>query len=149
MQPSKMRFTVQSESSGGMLATHHTKAGAVVSDEPEGMGGSNRGPNPIEMLLASWAGCLVASARIVGQERGLELGRMRADAEAEIDPRSLQGDRSATAGILSAKAHLRISGHVPNPDWLKQEIEARCPVGQTLRRTGIPFEEDIQLDSLQ
>ena len=134
----KMRLTVRSGPPSGMLATQDTKAGALQSGEPRAMGGRNLAPNSIEMLLASWAGCLVASARLAALEHGLDLGALHAEAEAEIKPRSVAGDRTAQAGLLSAVACFTLSGPVEDLPWLCQEIEARSPVSQTLRCTGGP-----------
>jgi uncharacterized OsmC-like protein len=135
-----MRFSVSTASPSGMLATHVTATGSLRSDEPHAMGGTESAPNPIEVLLAAWTGCLVASARLAAMERGLTLGELRVKAEAELDPRSVGGDREAPAGLLAARAELSIEARLSDPDVLKEEIERRCPVSQTLRRTDMPLE---------
>ena len=133
--PDRMVFTVHSASVAGMLSSHATQAGTVHTDEPRAMGGSGEGPNPIEMLLVAWSGCIIATARMVAQEHGVDLGAVTASAEGAIDPRRVQGDRSAQAGLCSARAVLQISVEQPLP-WLQDEVEARCPISGVIRRSG-------------
>ncbi|MDA8345174.1 MAG: OsmC family protein [Thermaerobacter sp.] len=139
----QMAFTVHSASEAGMLTSHRTQAGVLLTDEPPAMGGSGQAPNPIEMLLAAWSGCLVATARMVAREHGVNLGGITATVEGSIDPRRVQGDRTAPAGLCSAQAVLRVSVADPLP-WLAADVESRCPVSGVIGASGADIQISIE-----
>ena len=139
----RMRFSVHSASAGSMLASHQTASQTIHTDEPPAMGGSGSAPNPIELLLAAWSGCIIATARMLAHEHGVDLGEVSANVEGTIDPHRVQGDRAAQAGLCSARAVLQVS-HVQPLPWLREEIEARCPISGTIQRSGADVEVVIE-----
>ena len=62
----------------------------VVSDEPEEKGGTDTGPEPMELLLASLGACTVITLRMYARRKGWPLDGVRA--EAAFDDRG-QGTR--------------------------------------------------------
>ncbi len=64
-------------------------------DEPERLGGTNTGPNPVEYLLGSLAGCLSYIGHLVAREMGFEIQSMRMHIEGNLDPLAYLG-----AGLL-------------------------------------------------
>lgn len=139
----RLMFSVHSASAGSMLASHQTASQTIHTDEPPTMGGAGSAPNPIELLLAAWSGCIIATARMVARERGIDLGEVTANVEGTIDPHRVRGDRSAQVGLCSARAVLQISQVQPLP-WLRGEIEARCPISGTIQRSGAEVEVVIE-----
>jgi putative redox protein len=48
----------------------------IVVDEPEGSGGTNTGPQPTDLLLASIASCMTLAFAFVANKRGIELASL-------------------------------------------------------------------------
>lgn len=104
-------------------------------DEPERLGGTNAGPNPIECLLGSLAGCLNVIGHLVAKEMGFEIQSMQMRLEGNLDPLVYLGKKS---GIRSGFKEIRVAIDIESTaspevlrEWTK-ETEARCPVSDNL-----------------
>lgn len=103
-----------------------------VIDEPEDLGGENDGPNPVEYLAGSLAGCLNVVCHLVADEYGIEIDDLAFEIEGELDPSKLLEDAE---GVRAGYRGLRveISASVDDADdatleeWLAT-VEERCPV---------------------
>lgn len=62
-----------------------------TTDEPEALGGTNEGPNPVEYLLGSWAGYLNIVAHLVAREYDLTLNSLKIKGEGDLNPEKVQG----------------------------------------------------------
>lgn len=63
----------------------------VVVDEPPGNHGADLGPQPLEYLLASFAGCTNVIAHKICRERGITLLDMEVDVAGVLDTRGIFG----------------------------------------------------------
>lgn len=110
-------------------------------DEPESLGGTDEGPNPVEYLLGSLGGCLSIVGHVVAEEMDLEVEHLSIDLDGDLDPAKFLGhsaeERAGYQTIrASIDADLRTADGDPvNPavkdDWLAQ-TEDRCPVSDNL-----------------
>jgi putative redox protein len=55
-----------------VISGHHR----LTADEPVGMGGSDAGPGPYELLLASLGACSAITLRMYASRKGWELGKI-------------------------------------------------------------------------
>jgi len=112
-----------------------TNGFTIIIDEPERLGGTNDGANPVEYLLAAFAGCLNVVGNLVAREMGFTLNGLEINLEGDLDPSKFMGQPSDNrAGYKAIRVNL-------NPDtdadeatlkrWL-EVIEDRCPVSDTL-----------------
>ncbi|HZK39312.1 MAG TPA: OsmC family protein [Clostridia bacterium] len=107
----------------------------MIIDEPENMGGSNIGANPVEYVLAALSGCLNVVGHLVAKEMGFELRGVEIDMVGELDPAKLMGQKTEKRAGFS-KVNVTMT---PDTDadeatkekWL-EEVEARCPVSDNL-----------------
>ncbi len=108
----------------------------IVIDEPEELGGTNEGANPVEYVLAAYAGCLNVMAHVLAKELEMDLKGLKIDLVGELDPSRLMGASfEERAGYKGIKVVL-------NPDtdadedtlqkWLDGILD-RCPVGDNLK----------------
>ena len=106
-----------------------------IVDEPPALGGTDHGANPVEYLLAGFAGCLNVVAHLVAKEQGINLRSLRISVEGDINPARLMGSSyQERAGFQSLRIDL-----IPDTDatpealsnWLKT-VEERCPVSDNL-----------------
>jgi putative redox protein len=96
---------------------------SVVVDEPERAGGSDTGPQPTDLLLASITSCMVLSIAWVAKKRGIELSGLEVTGVGTY--KGLRFDRVA----MSVKSE--------TPRDVMQELipeaERLCYVSNTLR----------------
>ncbi len=106
----------------------------ITIDEPEGLGGSNTGPNPVEVLLASLGGCLDFTGTIVADQMGYELEDFKLEVEGDLDPRGVLGKAEVPIGFQEIRVHVHNIEGVPEEKISEfiEEIQERCPVDNTL-----------------
>lgn len=102
-----------------------------VIDEPEDLGGENDGPNPVEYLAGSLAGCLNVVCHLVADEYGIEIEDLEFEIEGELDPAKLLEDAE---GVRAGYQELRVeitattdADEATLEEWLTT-VEDRCPV---------------------
>ena len=112
-----------------------TRQFTLTIDEPEGLGGTDQGANPVEFLLAAYAGCLNVMGHIVAAELGFKLNNIRIELEGDLNPAKVFGNpTNDRAGYKEIRVNI-----FPDADtdeailakWL-EIIESRCPVNDNL-----------------
>ena len=109
---------------GGMRSS--VKAGdfEIIVDEPESAGGTDSGPQPTDLFLASIASCFTLSMAHTARKRGIELPGLRVRVVGTYD------------GLKFTRVDLRIGSDGP-PDMLDELIpdaQRVCYVTNTLRQ---------------
>jgi putative redox protein len=96
----------------------------LLADEPAELGGSDRGPTPIELLLASVASCKAVTARMYADRKEWPLESI--EIEAEVASRS---------GIVVTEIDVRIglTGDLTEEQRERLlDIAGRCPVEKAI-----------------
>jgi putative redox protein len=79
------------EGSNGYAQQIHTSAHQLNADEPERRGGTNTGPAPFELMLASLGACTAITLRMYSERKQWDLGttsiKLRLTREGEEPPR--------------------------------------------------------------
>ena len=115
--------TVTTRWTGGMRAVSDAGGFEIVVDEPETSGGSNTGPQPTDLLLASVASCFALAMAFVARRRGIELLGLDVSVVGSYDgPKFARISVSITSG--SSREVL---------EELIPEAERVCYVSNTLR----------------
>jgi putative redox protein len=115
--------TVTTRWTGGMRAVSDLNGFEVVVDEPEAHGGTDTGPQPTDLLLASVASCIVLSIAFVARKRDVEL--------LDLDVRVVGSYNGLEFGRIAASIRSRTPRHVL--EGLLTEAEQVCYVSNTLR----------------
>ncbi len=102
----------------------------IVTDEPERLGGSDRGPAPHELLAATLASCIATMIAMYAQNRGWELGD--STVEVRYDPDSVPRQ-------LAIDVHLP-ADLTPEQRRRLERVARTCPVRRALE-TGFAFTE--------
>ncbi len=84
-----LKFSVKAKSENPTKTIVETGGFKLVIDEPENLGGTNAGPNPVEYVLASLAGCMNVVGHLAAKEMGFELRGMEISLEGDLDPSKL------------------------------------------------------------
>ena len=106
-----------------------------VVDEPWSLGGTDLGPNPVELLLSSLLGCMNVVVHLVAEERGVHVRRLRMTAEGDLDPARFFGYEIGTrAGFSDVRLHLDLEADASEAQVrsIVDEARRRCPVGDNL-----------------
>lgn len=110
--------------------------GPIPSDEPEGLGGTNQAPNPVEQLLAALGNCLAVGVAANATARGISIRRLSIGIEGNLDLSTFLGIRPGHAGFdgITASIDLDCDASAEEVDDLIRHVSETSPVGHTLSR---------------
>ncbi len=130
-------FRASSYSEQDSLAVRSQIRGfSTIMDEPLELGGTDTGPNPVEMLLAALGGCQEIVYRAYAALMGLEIERIEVHAKGYLDLRGLLNLVEVPAGFSQVSFTTRIVSAEPEEKirQLAEMVEKHCPVMDTLTR---------------
>lgn len=133
-----MRFRVKAHSESPSKTVVKARKFQIIVDEPKELGGSDGGANPVEYVLAAFAGCLNVVSHMVAKEMGFELRGVEIDLVGDLDPSRLFGmDVPTRAGYKHITVKLKPDCDVDKETLTKwmHTVEARCPVSDNIQNT--------------
>ena len=111
----------------------------VVIDEPTTLGGTNQGPNPVELVLAGLGGCINVLVSSFARLHGVELTNLMVHVEGDLDPDGfMKKDSNVRPGFQQVRYRIEIDSP-SDPvkiNELIDHVERICPVKDTL--SGVP-----------
>ena len=115
-----------------------------ASDEPDQLGGTNTGPNPVEQLLGALGNCLAVGYAANATAAGITINDMEIEVEGNLDLHTFLGLKDGNAGFsdISVNVKLDSDGSDEALKALHEKVTATSPVGHTLGRS-VPL--DIKL----
>lgn len=133
---SDMNFYVKGVSETSTKFVAEARNFRIIVDEPPALGGTDHGANPVEYLLASYAGCLNVMGHLVAQELGFTLEKLEIEVTGNLNPDRLFGTSfSERAGFKQIDIKLKPFANADSAllnKWV-EEVENRCPVNDNLR----------------
>ncbi|NOX20048.1 MAG: OsmC family protein [Nitrospirae bacterium] len=121
----------------GLYTETRVREHTVKADYAEAAGGTNRAPNPIELLLSALAACIESAVYEFAAYEGIRIKAVEAEVEGELDLRGLfMVDDSVSPGFKHVSYTLKIRSS-DDPDRVKelaQRVIAHCPVVDSLIR---------------
>ncbi|MBS0270513.1 MAG: OsmC family protein [Proteobacteria bacterium] len=109
---------------------------AMNIDEPADLGGTDHGPNPVEIVLVALGTCQEIVYRAYAAVMGIELKSVTCDVRGHLDLRGLFAmDPSVRAGFQKIMFETKIESSA-SPEALAklaQTVESHCPVLNTLQ----------------
>lgn len=134
----EIKFSISSVSESRAKTKIQTRGFDLTVDEPEALGGTNEAPNPVEYVLAGYAGCINVVAHIIAEELDIFLENLKIDIDGFLNPSRLFGKSlEERAGYKQIDVRLETTSQI-DPElkkrWL-QEISHRCPVNDNLTNT--------------
>lgn len=117
----------------GFKVTSHMDGHVLVQDLPKTLGGTDAGPSPTAVILATIAGCICIVARYHAKKKGIEIEDMEIDVSGEFDPRGFLGE-DVKPGFQKITINVRIKS--PNSEeeiknFIKF-VEDHCPILDTI-----------------
>ncbi|WP_144475094.1 OsmC family protein [Cytobacillus oceanisediminis] len=124
----------------------------ITIDEPENLGGTNQGMNPVEMLLGALGACQSIVARVYSHKFGVELEDFRVELEGDLDTDGFMNKSDVRRGYSNIRYTYFIKS--PSPEEkiraLADFIAKICPVDDTIAnpvnvsRTNIVIEKPVK-----
>jgi uncharacterized OsmC-like protein len=113
----------------------------IASDEPRGIGGTDRAPNPVEQLLGALGNCLAVGYAASASVAGITIRDLRIDLAGDLDLHTFLGLTDGHAGFSAIRVtvHLDTDADDAAVAELHKKVAATSPVGQTLSK-AIPVE---------
>lgn len=127
---------------GGFRVETDLKDFKIISDEPCALGGLDKAPNPMAILLGAFGSCLGISYVLIASMRGIELEKLEIEIEGDVDmPLFLALDKpdgaDAVPGFSEIRSKVFVRGKASMEELQKiHELAAKLsPVGQTCSRS--------------
>ncbi len=133
LEPESARasFKSSSELIDGFRSDVSIRNHRIVVDEPAQLGGTDAGPNPIELLLASLGACQEITYKAYASAMGIPIDSVSVELEGEIDLRGFFGvDDRVRAGYQSIRGivHIESDASAAELAKLKAAVDAHCPL---------------------
>lgn len=103
----------------------------VTIDEPQGIGGTDLGPSPIEMILAALGSCQEITYRAFASALGVPLDKVSVSVEGDIDFRGFFAiDPNARPGFHALRVAVNLVSPAPAEaiEQLIATVNRHCPV---------------------
>lgn len=127
--------TINSTWMGGMRVDVQARDHKMVVDQPDGMGGRDEGPTPLEYQLVALGGCLGTVAAIIAKQERIDLRGFSAAVEGDFDTDFLMGKTTeGQPGFTEIRVAVEIDADMTAEE--KQaffhRVDARCPISDNL-----------------
>jgi uncharacterized OsmC-like protein len=122
---------------------------ALVVDEPATLGGTDEGPSPVELVLASLGTCQAITYQVWAAQLGIALEDVRVEAEGDIDLRGFFGlDDDVRPGFGSIRLRVELNGPEDPARYeeLAEVVDRHCPV-LDLVQNPVPVERVVVASS--
>lgn len=131
-----MSVEIEAEREGSMRSTVKARDFELTIDDPEELGGTNEGPNPLEYLLAGQAGCLNVTATQVAEDMGIELESLEIGIEGDFDVATFQTEQpDDRTGVQNIDVTLNVESDADDEtvqEWAER-VDERCPVSDNIK----------------
>ena len=104
---------------------------SIDADHPEQFAATDAGPTPVEIVLSGLASCLTAGVASVAQNRGIQLRKVKATVEGDMD---LAGILGVDADVRNGFSAIRVTFDI-DADATRNEIAAL--VAQSQKRSAV------------
>jgi len=132
---SDLQFTINGKS---ITATKYEGAArqfTLTVDEPETLGGEDAAANPVEFILAGYAGCLNVVVNLVAKQLAIEITNLKINITGNLNPAKFLGfDKIERAGFKNIVVNIQLESPADDAQLniLLKEVEERCPVNDNL-----------------
>jgi putative redox protein len=142
-------FSADSRQVDGLRSETKIRQFSLTVDEPPTLGGTDAGPNPVELVLAALATCQEITYRAYATALGIPLESVSVKLEGSLDLRGFFAVKDGVrAGFKEVRGTVDLKSSASAADLakLKQAVDAHCPVLDILRA---PVPVDLELKTTQ
>ena len=135
--PNPINVVIESKNQGGFQTKILIRDHEIISDQPLGFNGHNKGPKPSELVLAALAACQETTYRIFAEDMGIHIGEISVQLKGTQDLRGFMAlNDEVPAGFTNIVGQIFIQSDATEQDLnlLKQRVDQHCPVLDDLKR---------------
>lgn len=133
---SDLKFKISAHSETSARTMVKARNFQILVDEPQELGGTNLAANPVELILAAFAGCLNVMGHIVAGEMSITMRGIEIEISGTLNPNKLFGKcDKERAGYKALTVSLKPdcdADAVTLDKWL-HAVESRCPVSDNIQ----------------
>jgi uncharacterized OsmC-like protein len=99
------------------------------------LGGADDGANPVEFILAGYAGCLNVVTNLIAKELNISISNLKINVTGNLNPAKFLGlDNTERAGFKNLEATIEVDSPASEEliALLLKTVEERCPVNDNL-----------------
>lgn len=137
--------TTVNEYSGACQEFSRESPFVMEKDEPPVLLGNDRGPNPVEYVLAALAGCMTTGLVYHAAAQGIKIDSVESSYEGDLDLRGFLGmDETVRNGFENLNVTFKVKGDA-SPEKLRELVEIskqRSPVYDIVTN-GVPVTVEI------
>src|SRR6202047_2175913 len=140
-------FSADSPQVEGLRSEPKIRQFSLTIDEPPTLGGTDAGPNPVELVLAALATCQEITYRAYATALGIPLESVSVKLEGLLDLRgffAVKDDVRPGFSEVRGTVHLQSTAPLAELAKLKEVVDAHCPVLDILRA---PVPVDLKLET--
>jgi len=145
-EQAKAVFSSKSALQEGLRSEAAMREHRVTVDEPEMLGGTDAGPNPVELVLAALGTCQEITYRAYATALGIPLDEVSVELDGELDLRGfLAVDDTVRPGYqaITGTVTLKSPASEAELQTLREAVNAHCPVLDILRNP-VPVELKLE-----
>lgn len=107
----------------------------MIFDEPEQMGGTNQGVNPMSASLGVMGACQTIVAFMFAKQKGIELEDFSVEIEGDMNMEALMKQNGERTGFseIRYKMHFKANNTEKELEEFSKFIEENCPVSDTMK----------------
>ena len=99
-------YKVTAKKVGDLEVDIDARGHKIKADEPVAQGGTDKGMNPVEMLLGSIAACQTITTSIYAESMGIKIDEMSVEVEGDMDSAGFMGYAKFRPGYTNIRTHI-------------------------------------------
>ncbi|HNR67143.1 MAG TPA: OsmC family protein [bacterium] len=132
----QMQVKTTVEAGEGLQVKCKSRSFSLIIDEPESLGGTNLGMNPMECFLNAVGACHIIVAKSFAQKNRIKLKSLKIEVEGTLDMDGFMGrNKDAKVGFSEIKTKYFIEADNTEAELEKfvEFIKDHCPVTDTIK----------------
>jgi uncharacterized OsmC-like protein len=128
-------FSINGSSINSTLYKGNSRQFSFLVDEPQVLGGQDLAANPVEYLLAGYAGCLNVVINLIAKDLGIKIYDLNININGNIDAAKFLGhSEDGRAGFQSLDVDINFVTNASQEsiDFLLVNAKKRCPINDNL-----------------
>ena len=145
----KATFKATTQLHEGTKVTAKTRNFTLTIDEPESLGGTDTGMNPVEAVLCALGACQAIVARVYAPKFDISFSDLWLDVEGDLDPDGFMNKADVRPGYSEIRYTMHIKTDAPKDkvDEFVRFVESKCPVGDSLENNVSMKLADVVIES--
>ncbi|MFB3103117.1 MAG: OsmC family protein [Alphaproteobacteria bacterium] len=130
-------FVADSRQVQGLQSETKIRNFTITVDEPESLGGTDTGPNPVELILGALASCQEITYRAFAESLEIPLDNVSVRIEGDLDQRGFFAvNDNVRAGFQDIRGVVELDSSASEEELaeLRKIVDAHCPVLDILRK---------------